>query len=267
MDASDLVTFFNSNFFSAAFGALAGAWAATSLGRHSEYRRRRFDEIAACNVAIGQCAAVANVFVAIKRQSVKPMHDNYVQQCQLAIQAATGPAPAAPVILIFTYDLQTLTPAWVSIDALDNNIADRVLSAYEPSALLPSLTQAIYNQRHVTEARNELIKKFPTYSEDEKMARYFGVPVLDGHTDRSYPDLMQGLMIYTDDCIYFATLLSNVLTDHAARLAIELGDAAPTVKKSDFTSVQRDGLLPDPKQYAAFEAQYRPKKVDMVVTM
>jgi len=265
MNGSDLLTFFNSNFFSAAFGALAGAFAATWLARRSEKERRLLDEVAACNVAIGQCAAIANVFVAIKRQRLKPMHDNYSAQFQSVLNAATANPP--PPVLAITFDLQAMTPAWTSIDALNTILSNRILSAYEPAALGASVTQAVHNQRHVTDKRNELIEKYPGYTEEEKWSRYFGLPLASGHTDRSYPDLMHGLVIYTDDCIYFTTLLADVLIAHGERLAAELGASAPIVKKLDFSDVQRDGLMPDLTQYAAFERQFRPKKADMVVTM
>jgi hypothetical protein len=266
-DASGLIDFFNSNFFSAAFGAVAGALAATWLGRRGEKQRRLLDEIAACNVAVGQCAAIANVFIAIKRQRLIPMYSNYLTQHREVLQAATGPRNEQPLVLNVTLDLQALTPAWTSIDALNNIVSKRILSAYEPAALAASVTQAVHNQRHVTDKRNALVEIYPNYSEDEKMARYFGLRLVSGHIDRSYPDLLHGLVTYTDDCIYFATLLLDVLTAHAERLAVQLGRSAPPVKKSDFPDIIRDGLMPEAKEYAAFERQYRPKKVDMVVTM
>jgi hypothetical protein len=267
LDGSALVAFFNSNFFSAAFGAIAGALAATWLARRNEKERRLLDEIAACNVAIGQCAAIANVFVAIKRQRLVPMYNDYLAQHQLVLQAVTGPHHAEPVVLNISLDLQALMPAWTSIDALNNILSNRVLSAYEPTSLAASLTQAVHNQQHSTDKRNALVDGYPAYSDDERMSRYFGLRLPSGHTDRSYPDLMQGLVAYTDDCIYFSTLLADVLTTHGNRLAYQLDGTPPPVKKADFSDIQRDGLMPDATQYAAFERQYRPKRAEMIVTM
>ncbi|HWA91164.1 MAG TPA: hypothetical protein VG889_14090 [Rhizomicrobium sp.] len=267
MDGADLFAFFNSNFFSAAFGAVAGALAATWLGRRKEKQRLLLHEIAACNVAIGQCAAIANVFVAIKRQRLVPMYKNYLAEHKRVLEAAIGPKHAQPVVLNVSLDLQALTPAWTPIDALNNILSTRVLSAYEPTSLAASVTQAIHNQRHAMDQRNSLIKEYPTFSDDERMARYFGLSLPSGHIDRSYPDLMQGLIVYTDDCIYFSTLLSDVLTTHGEHLATRLGDLAPPIKRMDFSDVRRDGLMPDIAQYAAFERQYRPKNADISVVM
>src|SRR5262249_39315908 len=157
-------------FFSAAFGAVAGALAATWLGRRNEKQRRLMDEIAACNVAIGQCAAIANVFVAIKRQRLIPMYSNYLAEHQRVLEAATGPTHAQPVVLNVSLDLQALTPAWTSIDALNNILSTRILSAYEPTSLAASVTQAIHNQRHATDQRNVLVKEYQNFSDDERMS-------------------------------------------------------------------------------------------------
>lgn len=257
----------NSNFFSAAFGAIAGALTATCLTHKGEKRRRLLDEIAACNVAIGQCVAIANLFIGLKRQRIVPMHSSYIAQRQLVLQATTDNLGQAPAVLNIGFDLRALPPLWTSIDALNHILSNRVLSAFEPSALAASLTNAICNQRHATERRNELIERFPGYAEAEKVSRYFGLTLPSGHIDQSYPDLIQGLVFYTDDCIYFSTLLADVLTEHGRHLAFGLGVSAPDVKQADFSSVLRDGLMPSANQYADFERQYRPKKVEMVVTM
>ena len=104
-------------------------------------------------------------------------------------------------------------------------------------------------------------------NEHEKFARYFGLQTADGYTDRSYPDLMEGLKIYTDNCLYFAELLCDVLSHHATQLAPGANTDAPTIKRADFSPVRKEGLLPDPKEYIGFGAQYRPKKIYMAVTM
>jgi len=252
---------------SAALGAIGGSAAAYFLTRQNDKTRHLRDEVTACNAAVGLCASIANTIIAIKRQQIKPMNDIYLAQCQSVQQAAVVPV-GQPSVLQVNFDLNRMPTPWTCIDALNELISSRITSAFEPSGLAPSLTQAIHNQQHFIELRNALIEKFRGYNQNEKLARYFGISASPTEgADRSYPDAMNGIVVYTDDCLYFASLLGDVLTAHANRLASQLGDEAPPIKQLNFKQLQADGLMPNPNGYAAFEKQYRPKKIELFVTM
>ncbi|HEX3430502.1 MAG TPA: hypothetical protein VHT03_06405 [Rhizomicrobium sp.] len=254
----------NSNFFSAFFGAIAGALAAAWLAWHTETRRQLKDEILACNVAINQCAAIANSFVAVKRQTVRPVCLRYALQ---SIALFFHGVNVGGGVLEIALDFNVLTSPWTSIDTLNGIISTRIWSAAQPSALAASLSQAIHNQRNATERRNEIGQKIAACQPNEKTARYFGLRLPTGGLDTSYPDIMSGLYSYTDDCIYFPALLAAVLTAHGNALAAKLGRSAPRIKTLDLSAVQRDGLLPEPAQYPEFESVYRPKDPELVVGM
>ncbi|MDE1987545.1 MAG: hypothetical protein KGJ28_13470, partial [Alphaproteobacteria bacterium] len=143
----------DSNFFSAAFGALFGALAAALIAARTERRRRLRDEIAACNVSLGLCVAVANVFIAIKRQSVRPMVSQYRQQLQALQAVAQAPAPGVVPVHVVQLDLKTVPIAWVPMEALNASISDRVGSTFEPAAVVASVGLAVHNQQLATNRR------------------------------------------------------------------------------------------------------------------
>ncbi len=102
--------------------------------------------------------------------------------------------------------------------------------------------------------RNHLIESYKkTSSRQEIFQKYFGIPDKNGNADRTYPDCIDGIYKDTDDCIFFSKLLYQDLYDHGEMVGKKytktFGKDAPKINKIDFSTVEKEGLLPDQKNY------------------
>ena len=267
MEGNGLAAFLNSALFTVLVGAIAGALSATLFASRNEEQRRLLDEILACNVAIGQCISIINSFFNVKRQSIVPFHAKYELECVRVISALAVTLMGGQGAIAFCFDLHTMQQVWTPVEALNNIVANRILSGSRPSILAAALTQAIHNLQQSILRRNELVEQFKGQKTDYIMPRYFGYERPGGHLDTTYPDLVSGIIQYTDDCLYFGMLLSEILTKRGRSLAAQLGSMAPPINEADFAEMEQEGLMPDHSRYPGYERSFRPKEVEMVVTM
>jgi hypothetical protein len=131
--------------YSSLFGALMGASAAAYLARYQTRRQRLLDEILACNVAIGQCIAIANSFLTLKKQVIRPISENYRSQRLMLADHCLSLAYGNPKALVVEFDFNLIRPIWTPVEALSSVVSERILTATRPSLVLASLVQAVHN--------------------------------------------------------------------------------------------------------------------------
>ena len=77
----DVKGFGESNFVSALFASMAGAfgvaWAAQRIAERAKLRDKLETEVKACNTAIELCAAIANKHIVLKKQHVLKLKTEY----------------------------------------------------------------------------------------------------------------------------------------------------------------------------------------------
>jgi hypothetical protein len=120
------------------------------------------------------------------------------------------------------------------------------------SQIIPSLDDLITN-------RNNLIAKFrESQDESDRRRRYFGLPDSDGHVDRTYPDLVSGIYTLTDDCIYFSMQLADGLIARGDSLRKKYGKGAPSITRTNWSSIRAEGLLPEDTLYTEWSTKFGP---------
>ena len=146
--------------FTAAFGAFAGAFAAS----RAHNKRTIVAELNALNAAHELSVAIANIFLALKRQHVVPLKENFERirdaNHQTMVKAGTQLAP-----FHFTADMRSLTlPATPQV-ALEKMIFEKTLVRGRALAALVTLVGAIDGLAISIKARNEMIENRRTTME------------------------------------------------------------------------------------------------------
>ncbi|HEY1749589.1 MAG TPA: hypothetical protein VGG11_22870 [Xanthobacteraceae bacterium] len=251
----------NANFFSALAGALAGATAAVYVGLHAEGRKHKREEILAVNKALMLCAAIVNGAFIFMRQHVHPEKEFYEKQCKDRLahhqRVANGLLPPGSP---FEYEAQlhSFPNSRFPIENL-NALLMAKIGSDKALLLATHLEQTIDGFQKVIAERNRLIETIRNGPENRVTPMYFGLRDADGRTDENYPGLMKGAYVTTESILYFAMLLIVILRDYGQHLIDCFGRNPPRLQEADFETIRASGLMPDPKHYQTFEAQFRPK--------
>jgi hypothetical protein len=161
-------------FFTAAFGAFAGAFAAS----RAHNKRTIVAELNALNAAHELSVAIANIFLALKRQHVVPLKENFERirasyaNHQTMVKAGTQLAPFQ-----FTADMQSLIlPATPQV-ALEKMIFEKTLVRGRALAALVTLVGAIDGLAISIKARNEMIenRRATQWNDQERLEFFFGL--------------------------------------------------------------------------------------------
>jgi hypothetical protein len=96
---------------------------------------------------------------------------------------------------------------------------------------------------------------------------YLGIPYKEGHTNQEYGDIVKAIAEYTDNVIFFSTLLCRDLRDHGLQVAekykVELKQTPPDVSEAQFKNVE-SGLIPSdanyPTWFTGFQSPPQPKR-------
>jgi hypothetical protein len=253
----------NSSFSTALLGSLAGAFAgaiaAQRIAERSKRREALLTEIRSTNSAIMIAGSICNTVLAVKIQHVKPLWDKY--QADEAARAefehkrkvgqSQGNAPFQ-----FTAELRTFPCPTLPIGTLQDLVFNRLTVYGRPLSTVATLAQSVVEMADAYVHRAELIEAFNSgqVPADQMPYYYFGLRLPTGHTNRKYPDIVSAISSYTDDCIFFSSLLANDLHAHGQQLrtAYEkaFGKCAPTISRADFSAVKENGMHPPDTEYA-----------------
>lgn len=259
-------TFANTTFATALIGSLAGAFAgaygAQRIAERSKTKELLLAEIRNTNAAIMVASVVFRFFYGLKKQHVKSLKDNFDQQkrdFENAINShrngASGEANGHEIY----FDFRTLPPVLTPTMILQTLVFEKLSLNGRPLRLATTLPQVAHSVDDSIQKRNRLIEDYkanPSISQGEMVRKYFGIRDKNGNTDRSYPDIIEAIYSHTDECIFFSKLLYEDLYDHGEELRKRytkaFGKDAPKINRIDFSAEEKEGLLPDEKNYQSW---------------
>jgi hypothetical protein len=162
-------------------------------------------------------------------------------------------------IFSFQADLQALPPVLTPTNVLQTLVFEKLSLNGRPLRSATTLPQVAHSLDDSIQKRNRLIEDYkanPSISQGEMERKYFGIRDKNGNTDRSYPDIIEAIYSHTDECIFFSKLLYEDLYDHGEQLRKRytkaFGKDAPKINRIDFSAEEKEGLLPDEKNYQSW---------------
>lgn len=108
--------------------------------------------------------------------------------------------------------------------------------------------------------RNEVIANFRASSpvpDSVLTPLYFGLRNKTGRVDLTYPNCVDAISSYTDDCIFFSKLLIEDLVQHGRRLVGTFGKRGPKIHNPDWSKATQMNLIPDEKLYAEWLSAFK----------
>ena len=103
--------------------------------------------------------------------------------------------------------------------------------------------------------------KFPEGGNGKFAELYFGIPSQDGHVNTEYPDVMRAISTYSDDTIFFASLLCKDLHEYGVALSKkyqkQFGKPVIRIQEVDFTKVRAENLMPAESEYEDYLKSFR----------
>jgi hypothetical protein len=235
-------------FFTAAFGAFAGAFAAS----RAHNKRTIVAELNAVNAAHELSVAIANMFLAFKRQHVVPLKEDFER-----IKAAynnhktmlqNGVQGAQP--FHFTADLRSLSVLATPQAALEKMIFEKTLVRGRALAALVTLVAAIDGVGITIRARNEMVedRRKAQWNDQERLEFFLGLRTSAGVQDERFKTNIAGIVAQTDDCIFFARILATDLAQYSNRLKPKEGRfyrlRVPNIDETDWSYPEKMGLMP-----------------------
>lgn len=266
------VSLANSSFGSALLGALggaiAGAWIAQRIGERAKVRQDLIAEIRGANATIALAFAVWNVAVNLKKQHVKAMHDDWMQQrenLRSYLRARNAGEIAQDVQFQFAANAIALATPYLPVDSLQSHVFEKLTLTGRPLIVATAIVQSATSLRDVTAKRNHLVQQLKGLSGSQQFVnQYFGIPDGDGNIDAEYPHTVDGTYRCTDDLIYFCELLCEDVRKHGETLVDKLDPKhamrdSPRIMKPDFEQIRQEGLAPDEALYASWRAKFVPE--------
>jgi len=263
MHYQDLKDFFNSVFFTAIAGSLAGAfagaYAAQRIAEKGKSRDELLKEIRNTNAAIMVAFGICNTLLALKKQHIKKLKENYdAQKADLLAfheKRRSGQIDKDSVFNI-QVDFQHLSQSQFPSDILQNQVFEKMSVGGRPLSLVTTLSQTVHSLNLFLEKRNQLIDTYKASAPiptEILVPLYFGLPSKGGHVNEEYPNALTAIYDLTDDGIFFSQLLCKDLTGHGENLASKFkelfGDGAPTINRPDFAKADCLGLMPKAENY------------------
>ena len=255
---SEWMTFLNSNFTTglagAAFGGLAGAWAAQKIAKRENERKQWAEEINRINAAIALSIAINNAFVSFKRQFVIPTNEDFdrikEKHAEYIARREAGEIQRGEPFH-FDPELQMMQPVTTPINELKEIVYSKINARVAALSLVSLLDQSIANVSLILHQRNEILNEFRTNADGGRnVAQMFlGLPRDDGNTDARYPITVQAVKTQVDDAIVFSGEIAKELLSYALKVAERYGNEHPEIFKIDRRKLDQLGVKPDMAEY------------------
>lgn len=239
-------------------GAYAGAWAAQRNNEKTKSIDFLKKEIQVSNRGIMLALSASNVAMAIKKQYVKDLKEQYDSELnRLDEHREKRSSPSEPFhAILMLHQLQTMN---IPIEALQNVVMDQ--SSDKALRAVTALSESIELLNNAITRRNELIESFKAgdiqsgYSVE---AMYFGLPV-NGNTNKEYGSSVNAISLYSNDAIFYSLKLCEYLCEHALKAASKYKNISgnkASVCKVDISAAIAQGLLPDDPAHKNWEDGY-----------
>jgi hypothetical protein len=244
----------NSNFTTALAGAAAGAYAAQWIVGRRDRKRRLIEEIRAANIAIMMAFEIVNTFCALKAQHVRRLKQTFdAQRKELDAVRVKSRTSSAPVAFELKADFEALQIPQLPTALMQTLLFEKISIAARPLSLFMTLGRSIDGFADAVRQRQGVIdwcKQHAPLGDDVLIPLYFGLPNGRGQEDRTYPDSVEAIAGYADDCIFFSKNLMEDLVAHGKRMARRYGRAAPRIHEPDLAKAVQQNLIPERVHYA-----------------
>jgi hypothetical protein len=249
-------------FFTAAFGAFAGALAAS----RAHNKRTIVAELNALNAAHELSVAIANIILAVKRQHVVPLQENFelikreYANHQTMLKAGTQLAPFQ-----FTADLRSLTLPATPHAAVEKMIFEKTLARGRALAALVTLVGSIDGLTASLRTRNEMVEERRTakWNDEERLQFFLGLRTANGIIDERYPSTLAGIKMQTDFCIFYAKTLAFDLAQYANDMRWKHSWfyrlRVPKIDDPNWSYPENLGLMPKEEEYKDWLRGFRPR--------
>lgn len=251
---------FNSQFMSSVIGALAGAfagaYAAHKIATSAKKRERLEAQMRSTNIAISSAFLTCNAALGLKGQHIQSMFTSYSSDKNNFETVLRNPPDSGPIH--FAMDLKVLHMPFVPFDDVSSIIQGQLNVRGRPLALVSTIKNSLTSLKEVLEYRNRLIEQFKTsfqgLPEERKLRIYFGLSLPDGSIHQEYADTLQAIYQYTNDVIFFSSLLCSDLVAHGEKIRVQyrkdFGRHLEKTTSPDFKTEKAEKLMPDAKDYA-----------------
>ncbi len=261
--ATNVWQFLNSNiaiaFIGGFTGAIGGALGAQRIVERSRKQEERLKELRYTNAAIMVAHTVCNAALALKKQHVHPMWEDFTKsRSDLDAFKAKRDAKqiAQDVEFQLHMDMRTYPAPTMPIETLKHIVFQEISAVGRPLALVALIEQSLIGLSAAIAKRDSLIQRFASgeIPEDRHSHYYLGLPLQGGHVNQEYPDLIEAIYSYVDDLAFFSYQLCADLMKHGAKIREALitkktSTQVPHVSEVDFSGPLKTGLLPPDSQY------------------
>jgi hypothetical protein len=239
-------------------GAVGGALGAQHIAERAKRKDELLKELRSTNAATTVGFTICNSFIALKRQNVLPLHENFSRDKEkrekfLAKRRSAEIDRNQP--FEFQADLRAISAPSVPMDTLKTQVFDRISAHARPLALVSVLGQTLASLDEAIGRRNALIGRFARGDVPKELVPnfYFGMALPSGDTNQEYPDTVAAIAAYTDDMIFFSRLLCTDLMSHGGKIKAVLAKLGakdvPSVSTAEFGKAAEAGLLPPDDHY------------------
>ena len=215
--------FFNSVFFTAIAGSLAGAYGGQTYCRKGKKREELLTEIRNTNAAIMIAFAVCNSFLSIKKQHVGSLKQSYdSQKTSYFDHIKLSKSGQINSHFKFIADFQSLFLPPFPLDILRQQIFEKLSVSNRPLMLVTTLAETVHGLNTSIDNRNRLIENYKNsaISGYQLLPLYFGLHQHDTHViNQEYPALVDAIYIGKRMMVFFSKLLCVDLVDHGKWLA------------------------------------------------
>lgn len=202
-------------------GAIAGAMAAERIAAAKVRRSELLQEIKNTNAAIHLAMNVANQFLLVKGDYVKPLVDRFRVQQRAAheFQRARdlGQVLEGVGIDLGLVDLSTLTVPEVRVHKLEAIVLEKLTAGAKIQLRTLALTQHLEIVRRLMSDRDSVIEEMREMPEAQRPAHLLGLRMANGQVDMRFNHLTEDLATEVDNCIHFSLRLCGELMEHGAK--------------------------------------------------
>lgn len=255
---SALEAFLNTQFVSSLLGALAGAFAgaiaAHRISENAREKKEMEDQIRATNAAIMSSFITCNAFLVLKKQQVAEMYKVFLEKRTEYEKCLKAPPSGAT--FYFEADLRIIQLPVVPIDVLKTQAYEKLNLRGRPLGLVAAIANAMASLEGAISVRDAVVehyKRLPAGLEKVKTDFYFGFPLPSGSTSTEYADAMEGIHQYTDDIIFYCSMLCSDLERYGNAVRqkyLEKHNAKIDVISSlNFDKASSLGLMPSQAAY------------------
>ena len=264
-----LFSMYSKDFLIAAIGSFFGAWGAWMIGDVAKKREDYKRDIRAINTASALSFTISNEFMTLKKQHLRNMKEEYEElrnNFLLAWELKERGLRHPEDPIVYEPNLMQLDSPATPIKLLESHLLEKVSLGGRTIGLLNYVASSVDSFNASCQRRNDVIQRGMQDGLHMEPTLYFGLPIEKG-VDLTYKSNFEGMMLYCDDVIYFASELSLALMTQGKELEKKTfrfyRRGAPDPAEGNFDIAIEGGLMPDPASYKEWERGFisRPQKV------